>query len=116
VHVADLERSIAFDETLGLEVRDRSPATGRRTWVYLDNGVEQRGLTPLFHSGRRRRRADPRRYPRPTDHAETAARRSAKSGKLTATASAPSMVTPSWEQAPAMAPSMAMRWSPAASM
>ena len=42
VHVADLERSIAFYETLGLEVRDRFPPTGRRTWVYLDNGREAR--------------------------------------------------------------------------
>jgi catechol 2,3-dioxygenase-like lactoylglutathione lyase family enzyme len=38
VHVSQIERSIAFYETLGLTVERTFPPDGRATWAYLRNG------------------------------------------------------------------------------
>ncbi|MBW3608951.1 MAG: VOC family protein, partial [Actinobacteria bacterium] len=39
VHVADIERSIAFYERLGFEVRSTYEARGRAVWAALENAT-----------------------------------------------------------------------------
>jgi hypothetical protein len=41
VHVADVARSIAFDERLGFELKDTDDHAGRRDWAALENGDAQ---------------------------------------------------------------------------